>query len=95
MSTRSPVVLRALVGTLLLALTGCAAEITCACSGADVAYQAEADLEGVASEGTCSSGYEVGNLNEAGESFEVRENEAVATCCAPDATDCTCSCSGS
>jgi hypothetical protein len=75
-------------------LVGCGGGPTfeCACSGADVAYQAEADPGGVASEATCSSGYEFQYVGDDGQTVTDAEAGAAANCCAPGATDCTCSC---
>ena len=76
------------------ALVGCGGgpEFACSCAGDDVAYQADADDGGVASEATCTSGYEFGYVADDGQTAVEAEADAVETCCAPDAVDCACSC---
>ncbi len=67
-------------------------EFECACSGEDVEWQAEADPDGLAAEATCISGYTFGYVADDGQTVGMAEDDAVETCCAPEAVDCTCSC---
>jgi hypothetical protein len=84
----------ALWAFVLFSLAACGSEddIVCTCSGPDVAYQADADPDGLASEATCASGFQTDDARDAGASIAASETYATAACCAPGATDCACSC---
>ena len=84
-----------LLGSVGLALGGCdgaGPEFACSCAGDDVEYQPGADDGAVASEATCTAGYEFGYIADDGQTAADAEADAVETCCAPGAVDCTCSC---
>jgi hypothetical protein len=80
------------IGLFGFGLTGCATPAwDCACTGADVAYQADEDEGEVASQATCESGFEFTFLGN-DQTLADAVVSAGETCCDPAGTDCVCSC---